>query len=275
MQTSLSKKQLSILFLVILTVLLLVFLGALSLTNEEDRITQATPLRQNSTSLPELLMIGSSLTAQILQPTSMSPVSHYLNQVMIKALRENARLRSKNSRIALENFPLAEPASAFSPPQSADFPESSEVFGLPVFIQITSINVNAEIERVALADDGSMDVPKHPFTTAWYELGPRPGEIGSAVIAGHVNWMDGSTAIFADLHKVKTGDKIIVQNNMGDDIPFVVREIRSYEAAQDATDVFTSHDGKAHLNIITCSGVWDKKTQQYTKRLVVFADRAS
>ncbi|MDP2691573.1 MAG: class F sortase [bacterium] len=173
----------------------------------------------------------------------------------------------------MKTLPLVEAKSISPTHRSAELPESLEAFGLPVFIQIPSINVNAEIERVALAEDGSMDVPKHAFSTAWYELGPRPGEIGSAAIAGHVNWMDGSTAIFANLHKVKAGDKIIVQNDTGKDISFVVREIRNYESAQDATDVFTSHDGKAHLNIITCSGVWDKESKQYSKRLVVFAER--
>lgn len=272
MQKNFSKKQFLTFFLVINMALLLV-LGALSFTNEQDLISQSTPLLQHSTPFPELLMLGSSLTAQILQPTSISPVSHYLNRVMTNVWRERAQLRRKNSRMALKPFPLVDSRSIFTPHQSAEIPEISEAFGLPVFIQIPSINVDAEIERVALAADGSMDVPKHPFSTAWYELGPRPGEIGSAAIAGHVNWMDGSSAIFEDLHKVKAGDKIIVQNDMGDDISFLVREIRNYEAAQDATDVFTSNDGKARLNIITCSGVWDKKTQQYSKRLVVFAEK--
>jgi len=34
-----------------------------------------------------------------------------------------------------------------------------------------------------------------------------------------------------------------------------------------------SSDAKAHLNLITCEGVWDKVSKSYSKRLVVFTDR--
>ena len=54
---------------------------------------------------------------------------------------------------------------------------------------------------------------------------------------------------------------------------FVVRESRKYNVAADATAVFISNDGKAHLNLITCNGAWDARAKTYTKRLVVFADK--
>jgi len=57
----------------------------------------------------------------------------------------------------------------------------------------------------------------------------------------------------------------------GASITFVVKEIRRYDPLQDATDVFTSKTG-AHLNLITCDGVWDASKKSYTKRLIVFTD---
>jgi len=33
-----------------------------------------------------------------------------------------------------------------------------------------------------------------------------------------------------------------------------------------------SNDGKAHLNLITCAGVWDEVEKSHSSRLVVFAD---
>lgn len=157
-------------------------------------------------------------------------------------------------------------------PEAAPLPAPKNI-GIPVRIRIPSIGLDAAIEKVALAADGSMGVPKHPLDTGWYSLGPRPGETGSAAIAGHVDWYNGATAVFADLHKVKSGDKIIVQDDNGTVISFVVRGSRKYDPAAEAFDVFASHDGRAHLNIITCDGVWDKLARQYTERLVVFADR--
>ena len=145
--------------------------------------------------------------------------------------------------------------------------------GAPVRIKIPRIGVNAVIESIGLAADGSMGIPKKPRNVAWYQLGPRPGETGNAVISGHTDWYYGITGAFLNLRKLKPGDKIAVQDDRGAVISFVVRESRKYDASADATDVFVSTDGKAHLNLITCAGVWDRRAKQYTLRLVVFADR--
>lgn len=170
----------------------------------------------------------------------------------------------------IDNSSIAESATAR---KLALVVNTKQRIGEPVRIKIPSIAVDAYVEKVALASDGSMDVPTHPLDTAWYSLGPRPGETGSATIAGHFDWKRGETAVFADLRKLKPGDTITVQDEKGASISFVVRASRKYEAEADATDVFSSNDGKAHLNLTTCSGVWDKKTKQYDQRLVVFADK--
>lgn len=145
--------------------------------------------------------------------------------------------------------------------------------GLPARLKIPAINVDSAIETVGLTTDGAVGIPKNPANAAWYNLGPRPGDIGSAVITGHINWYYGQTGVFVNLSKVKIGDKIIVQDDKGAEISFMVNDIRSYDAAADAVDVFISNDGKAHLNLITCEGDWDRNSQQYTKRLVLFAEK--
>ncbi len=147
------------------------------------------------------------------------------------------------------------------------------IIGIPARIIIPSINVDAAIEQVSVTADGFMDVPKFPLDAAWYELGPRPGEKGSAVIDGHVDWYHGAKAVFLDLHSLKPGDKIEIQDDQGAVITFVVREIRSYDPNADVPDVFGSNDGKAHLNLITCGGVWNAIKKTHSERLVVFTDK--
>jgi LPXTG-site transpeptidase (sortase) family protein len=149
---------------------------------------------------------------------------------------------------------------------------------MPIRLKIPKINVDADIEYVGLTAGGSMDVPKGPADVAWFDLGPRPGENGSAVIAGHYGWKDGIPAAFDDLYLLGKGDKIYVEgttsvNGIGTTTVFVVREIRLYGNKDDAASVFYSSDGKAHLNLITCQGVWDKSQKSYSNRLVVFADQ--
>lgn len=148
-------------------------------------------------------------------------------------------------------------------------------YGLPMRLKIPKINVDSAVEYVGLASDGTMDVPKERDKTAWFNLGSRPGENGSAVISGHYGRQNNEGSVFDDLHKLRKGDKIYTEDENGKIISFVVRESRRYDPetkSTDNADIFGSIDGKPHLNLITCEGVWDENTQQYTKRLVVFAD---
>jgi LPXTG-site transpeptidase (sortase) family protein len=117
-----------------------------------------------------------------------------------------------------------------------------------------------------------MGVPTGPTSTAWFDLGPRPGEDGSAVIAGHEGWKDGMRAVFDDLYQLHIGDEVYVKDEEGATTTFVVHGIRTYDQNRDASDVFSSNDGKAHLNLITCEGTWNATEKSYSNRLVVFTD---
>jgi len=145
--------------------------------------------------------------------------------------------------------------------------------GLPVRLKIPSIHVDVSVEYVGLTSDGAMDVPKERANVAWFTPGARPGESGSAVVAGHYGWKNGEGSAFDNLYKLRKGDKIYIEDNKGDIISFVVRESRRYDPKADASDVFDSSDGKSHLNLITCEGKWDTVSKTYSQRLVLFTDK--
>ena len=145
--------------------------------------------------------------------------------------------------------------------------------GIPVRLKIPALKIDAAVESLGLNSVGEMDTPKGPDDVAWYKFGQRPGFTGSAVIAGHSNWYNGAPAVFDNLNKLNAGDKLYVVGDNGLTTTFVVRELRDYDQHNDASGVFGSNDAKAHLNLITCEGIWNKKTQSFSKRLVVFADQ--
>ncbi|MFZ2038731.1 MAG: class F sortase [Minisyncoccia bacterium] len=151
--------------------------------------------------------------------------------------------------------------------------EIDNSLALPIRLKIPSLGIDAPVESLGLTTDGSMDVPKSPDNVGWFELGPYPGEIGSAVIAGHYGWKDNLPAVFDNLSKLKKTDKIYVEDKEGIITTFVVREIRSFGENDETLDVFNSTDGKAHLNLITCEGIWNASNKSYSKRLIVFTDR--
>ena len=142
--------------------------------------------------------------------------------------------------------------------------------GFPVRIKIPKINVDSVIENVGVTARGDMEVPTNTTQVGWFAPGPRPGERGSAVISGHVTGLDGKAGVFVDLYKLQVGDTFFVEDDKGHMHTFVVSKTKLYDPGY-AEDVFSQSDS-AHLNLITCDGVWDETKKSYTKRLVIFAD---
>jgi LPXTG-site transpeptidase (sortase) family protein len=143
---------------------------------------------------------------------------------------------------------------------------------LPVRLQIPIIGVDSAIEDALITSDGRMDVPAGSENVAWFALGPHPGQVGSAVIGGHFGISNGIPSVFYNLDKLKVGDKVYVINDEGDTLAFQVRSTSLFDRNADATTVFTSNDGLAHLNLITCEGIWNQVDGNYPERLVVFTD---
>jgi len=141
-----------------------------------------------------------------------------------------------------------------------------------VQLKIERIGVLALINPVGLAANGDMAIDENPEQLAWYKDGPKPGEEGSAVIAGHYGWKGSVPSVFNELHTLVPGDEITAIDDKGQTLIFVVIRLETYQPDQDATNVFKSDDGKAHLNLITCQGSWNNSQSTYSERLVVFTD---
>lgn len=161
-------------------------------------------------------------------------------------------------------------STTFTQPHSQ---EARIPLGDPVRIRIPKINVDASFELVGMTSDGAMEAPKNNNNVAWFNLGPRPGDIGSAVIAGHYGLSNGKPSVFDELYLLRKGDEIVIENDRGEETVFIVQRNRRYTPTEDAVNVFQSNDGGSHLNLITCEGKWDVPSKSYSKRLVVFADR--
>jgi sortase (surface protein transpeptidase) len=143
---------------------------------------------------------------------------------------------------------------------------------VPVLLSIERIGVYAPVEFVGIVN-GVMESPIAAEDVGWYSLGTRPGEIGSAVFAGHVNWSGGKDAVFADLHTMQIGDLVSVTNNYGETDQFITRAIKQYPKDADASEVFISYDGLSHVNLITCDGEWNTELNTHDSRLVVFTEK--
>ncbi len=148
------------------------------------------------------------------------------------------------------------------------------IYGIPVKLLIPSISLAINLESVGIASNGAMDVPIGRNNGAWFNLGPRPGAIGSSVIDGHYGfWINGEPAVFNDLNKLNKGNLIRVVENNNMVVSFVVVDLKIYTPSQSDKNIFASTDNLSHLNIITCQGIWNPDNKTYSSRLVVFANK--
>ncbi len=146
--------------------------------------------------------------------------------------------------------------------------------GLPTRLMIPSIEVDAAVQQTGIAASGRMGVPTNFTDVAWYKLGPKPGEAGSAIIDGHLDMATDINAVFIRLNELKKGDEIDVLDAKGQKIKFRVTDTKIYDDTDAPLDtIFDKNGPTSRLNLITCDGAWDQATKNYNKRLVVYSER--
>lgn len=183
--------------------------------------------------------------------------------VLASACGENGALEQAQPRLIAEDPPtITTSLRPTKPSKVAD----------PVRIRIKAIGVDAEIDRVGLAEDGSMETPKFG-RAGWYTEGPRPGQDGPAVVVAHVDSKTGPD-VFARLKELKRGAKIQITDKQGKTYEFVARSKRQTDKDELPTQAIWGPTGGPALRLITCGGSFDHATGHYRANITVFADKA-
>jgi sortase (surface protein transpeptidase) len=144
----------------------------------------------------------------------------------------------------------------------------------PVRLRIPAIGVSTKIVDEGLHADGALQVP--PLTYAgvheagWYDLGPAPGQVGTAIIVGHVDSYQ-AAGVFYDLGKLVPGNAVEVTLANGDTVRFTVTSVQEYSKARfPASEVYGPEPYPA-LRLITCGGTFDAATGHYLSNIVAYA----
>jgi sortase (surface protein transpeptidase) len=164
-----------------------------------------------------------------------------------------------------------------TPPTSATRPakpSASLARSVPVALRIPAIGVSVSLGTLGLNPDRTVQVPTNYQQPGWFRLGPSPGEVGSAVILGHVDDFVGP-AVFFRLGSLKVGDKVEVSLANGVLANFMVTNLATYPKTQfPANQVYASH-GYSALQLVTCGGAFDTRTGHYLSNVVVFTTLVS
>lgn len=138
-------------------------------------------------------------------------------------------------------------------------------------VEIPSIGVDSSLEQLPLDPVTNELTPPVDWQSAgWYRDGTVPGDIGPAVIAGHVDSVT-APAVFARLGELSTGDIITVTLSDGTVSEFAVDTIETAPKNDFPTALVYGPTPTAQLRVITCDGAFNGATGHYLDNLIVFA----
>jgi LPXTG-site transpeptidase (sortase) family protein len=141
---------------------------------------------------------------------------------------------------------------------------------LPVTLTIPAIGVRTSLIHLGLTASGALQVPPTASVAGWFTGSPRPGAVGSAVIAGHIDSLQGP-GVFFRLSQLRPGDRLYVRRADGTLAVFRVTSVRTYKKAQFPTISVYGATPDAELRLITCGGTFDPSLHSYLSNVVVYA----
>jgi LPXTG-site transpeptidase (sortase) family protein len=159
------------------------------------------------------------------------------------------------------------------PIEAAPAPGAAQV-AEPVSLVIPSIGVTSALVHLGLTSSGALQVPPTTSVAGWYTGSPRPGSIGSAVIAGHIDSVTGP-GIFFRLSQLQRGDRVYVKRADGTLAVFEVTEVQMYAKDAFPTAAVYGAVPDPELRLITCGGTFDYTTRSYLSNTVVYAKEVS
>ena len=148
----------------------------------------------------------------------------------------------------------------------------------PTAISIPSIGVSSPVNKVGLNPDGTMEVPAPGPVydqAAWYRFSPTPGEIGPAVVIGHIDSKANGPSVFFELARLKAGQNVTVKRADGISVTFRIDSVKSYSKNSFPLQSVYGDVSRAELRVITCGGSFDASKRSYRDNTVVFAHLVS
>ena len=166
------------------------------------------------------------------------------------------------------------------PPAVREIPDSTPPTQEPntapvVRFEVARLSIDAPVVALGVLDGGIMESPHTPTDVGWYRFSAQPGTLGNAVFAGHVDYANYGPAVFFRLRELKFGDLIHVSLEDGTRIAYEVVSAEIYDADDAPVQQIVGPTENETITLITCTGVFDRNTLDYDKRLVVKGQRSS
>jgi Sortase domain len=170
--------------------------------------------------------------------------------------------------------PLSDPDDG--PPRI--FPTTGAELGyaIPVHVDIPRVGLHADIVRVGLTAARAIDVPplNQALKAGWYDQGVAPGQIGAAVLDGHVDSGEIPAphhGAFYPLGLVGIGDTVDVIRADHKVAVYQVDQVESVSKQHFPTNRVYAAVPFAALRLITCGGDFDFEAHSYLNNVIIYA----
>lgn len=142
----------------------------------------------------------------------------------------------------------------------------------PLSIQLPTIKTEGFIQQVGVDKDNQMVVPSNVHMAGWYTKGSLPGDAGLSIIDGHVHGLY-AKGIFYNLGKLKANETFTVTYGDKSVRKFKVKQVQTVSTKEADTALFVRDKTiSKQLNLITCTGKYDKVSKTYDSRVIVVAE---
>lgn len=144
--------------------------------------------------------------------------------------------------------------------------------GDPLSIEIASTGIRGFIQKVGVDQHQAVAAPNNVHLAGWFVDSVLPGQKGLSIIDGHVSGRS-SDGVFKRLPEVNKGDEVTVTMGGGQRFIYRVFATKTVPNDQAAAVLFDQNPSSVNgqLNLITCTGEFDRTTQTYADRVIVYA----
>ena len=144
---------------------------------------------------------------------------------------------------------------------------------IPIRLDIPAIGIDSDLLQLGLNPDRTVQVPPlgKDSRAGWYRYSPTPGQLGPAILLGHVDSAEYGPGVFFELGALRPGETVSVTRSDHTVAVFRVDRVVSYPKDHFPTyDVYGNTDHAA-LRLITCGGKFDFSTRNYESNIVAYA----
>jgi len=136
---------------------------------------------------------------------------------------------------------------------------------------VEAAGIDAVVETLDIVN-GRMENPTGPWVVSWYRQSAALGEIGNAMLAGHVDYWGVGVCVFYNVGDLAEGDRIELTGENGEVFSYDVVWNETYTLDElvsgTMAEVVAASDDQI-VTLFTCGGEFDYVNGEYLSRTIV------